>query len=388
MLGIFGFAITHTSVTCSLVGNVLSTFVIPGNAVLDYEPLRNVAFFFGVYGVNFLMVLMALFPPYLYRKWKILGSRYTTNAMTYFTIGFIVCFVVTGFVSQSQYLYQVNGSDLVRPSIQVSCINAQSIEYQTAEWYTMWNQTHLRILKGDAIVMMTEEALLLRSDQQVDNAIALAKSIVTESPVSEGALLGLTYAIFEPGESKGMNRFVLISSDNGGTILWNYVKAHPVPIVENNITAGKPTIPTASSPYGKLGGAICFDLDFPQYIAQAGRSKVDLFLQPSWTWNAILTRHFEGDALRAIENGFTLFRCSSVGESGIVDPYGKFLSRQITGTDPTQLSVFLLPLQPHINTVFVYFGFIFEYICIAASAFAYIVVISTFFDYKWNIFES
>lgn len=43
---------------------------------------------------------------------------------------------------------------------------------------------------------------------------------------------------------------------------------------------------------------------------------VDLFLQPSWTWNDINRRHFNENAIRALENGFTMFRCSSDGESG------------------------------------------------------------------------
>ena len=46
--------------------------------------------------------------------------------------------------------------------------------------------------------------------------------------------------------------------------------------------------------------------------------QVDLLLQPSWTWGAILTRHMEGDSVRAVENGFSIFRCSSEGESGVV----------------------------------------------------------------------
>ena len=47
-------------------------------------------------------------------------------------------------------------------------------------------------------------------------------------------------------------------------------------------------------------------------------SQVDLVLQPSWTWGAILSRHMEGDAVRAVENGFSMLRCSSQGESGVV----------------------------------------------------------------------
>ena len=49
---------------------------------------------------------------------------------------------------------------------------------------------------------------------------------------------------------------------------------------------------------------------------------MDLLLQPSWTWGAILSRHMEGNAVRAVENGFSLLRCSSQGESGVVGGLG------------------------------------------------------------------
>lgn len=386
--GVVVFAVLQTTIACSLVGNLLSTFVVPGNAVLDYLPLRQVAFFLGIYGVNFTAILMAIFIPYLMKKAPTIGVQQCLTIAQYFAGSLIVAFVVTGFLIQSQYLYQINGLDLVRPSIQVSCVNAQSIEYQTQDWYTLWNQTQSRILQGDAIVLMTEEAMLLKNDAQVTAAMDLAQSIAQQTTLAKGALVGFTYVLFEPGASMGTNRFVLISSENGGTLLWNYAKSHPVPIVEYNITAGSPVLPTASSAYGKLGGAICFDLDFPQFIAQAGRAQVDLLLQPSWTWNAILTRHFEGDAVRAIENGFTLFRCSSDGESGIVDPYGKFLARQITGTDPLQPSVFILPLRSHVSTFFTYLGFVFEYLCIAASAVVYLVLCTkAFAGWTWAVLD-
>ncbi len=135
---------------------------------------------------------------------------------------------------------------------------------------------------------------------------------------------------------------------------------------------GKEHLPIIDTNYGKVSGAICFDVDFPQYIVQAGRQHVDLFLQPSWTWNAYNFRHFESDALRSIENGFTLLRCGSDGESGITDPQGKFLHRKETNHDPSIITLFELPLRKHSNPMYPFIGFIFEYLCIIGS-FYYIV---------------
>jgi hypothetical protein len=64
----------------------------------------------------------------------------------------------------------------------------------------------------------------------------------------------------------------------------------------------------AMTPYGRVAGAICFDLDHPAYVRAAGAGAADLMLQPSWTWGSIGPRHFVSDMLRSVENGFTLFR--------------------------------------------------------------------------------
>jgi apolipoprotein N-acyltransferase len=102
---------------------------------------------------------------------------------------------------------------------------------------------------------------------------------------------------------------------------------------------------------------------------------VDLFLQPSWTWNAISSRHFETNAVRAVENGFTLFRCSSNGESGIVDPRGKVQQRQFTGHSPLEKHVFSLPLNRRVQTLYASAGYGFEWLCLAVTACFYLAVL-------------
>jgi predicted amidohydrolase len=39
-----------------------------------------------------------------------------------------------------------------------------------------------------------------------------------------------------------------------------------------------------SDDFGRVGAAICFDLDHPTFIQQASSKGVDLLLQPSETW--------------------------------------------------------------------------------------------------------
>ncbi|GLC43321.1 hypothetical protein PLESTB_001340700 [Pleodorina starrii] len=159
------------------------------------------------------------------------------------------------------------------------------------------------------------------------------------------------------------NHFVLLGPN--GSTLWDYRKAFPVPIIEAQVVAGPPRLPTAPSPYGTLGGAICFDMDRPQYVRQAGAAGVALLLQPSWTWGAVGPRHFASDALRAIEDGFTIFRCSSDGVSGVVSPRGVAAHYLLTGEQ--DVLTFSLPLQPRVRTAYVVFGWALEWANLAAA---------------------
>ena len=124
-----------------------------------------------------------------------------------------------------------------------------------------------------------------------------------------------------------------------------------------------------------------------------GLNKVSIFLQPSWTWGDVGTRHFEADSIRTVENGicflffllfyvpalksgtppgFTLIRCTSDGESGIVGPSGIVSSREYTGHNPVVSQTFDVQLNPRVDTIYPWLGFAFEWICAIFSLFTMI----------------
>jgi apolipoprotein N-acyltransferase len=84
----------------------------------------------------------------------------------------------------------------------------------------------------------------------------------------------------------------------------------------------------------KVSGTSGFDMDYPSLIRAAGREKVDLMIQSCWTWGAFGARHAVGDAMRAVENGFTLLRCSSDGVTAVYSPQGETIARTYTGAGP------------------------------------------------------
>ena len=80
------------------------------------------------------------------------------------------------------------------------------------------------------------------------------------------------------------------------------------------------------TPYGRLSSAICFDADFPSLLAQAGKMRTDIVLDPSNDWKAIDPWHTRMASFRAIEQGFNLVRHTSQGLSAAFDYEGRQLA--------------------------------------------------------------
>lgn len=360
----FVYPICNTVIMHTVVGNILSTFPSFANAVLDYEPLRQLSVIFGLAGINFIAVSIGTVLSFHWIETNIVNFKHMQS--TLFMTG-IVLAVLGGFIQVSNQMYQKDVSLLITPMLNVSCIFGQGEKVSSHGWDHIWKNTETKLLAGDQIVLWSETAVYVAND--FEESILLQKAMtvmITTSMLSLSKFttyLGITYTKNFP--SYQTNQFALISCHNGtAKVVWNYHKAHPVPIIESTVQAGNGILPTHSSPYGTLGGAICFDLDYPQYIHQASVSDVSIMLQPSWTWGALSTRHFNGNAIRALENGFTLFRCSSDGVSGVVSPKGRVLGQAFTGHNPAVSVSFSVPLQPAVQTPYKYVGFAFDWVCL------------------------
>lgn len=213
-------------------------------------------------------------------------------------MGYLVLLIITGFIFVSNRFYQVNVDHLDTPYASMSCIYSQGAPNDSYDWDQIWLQTENRLAAGDSVVLWSEEAVRI---DEADEDTLLAQASALSSRYNNG-FIGVTY---QKSLSDGMatNQFALISPD--GAVAWNYHKALPVPFIESSIIPGKKDLQYYDPMEGplsgiRLSGSICFDMDFPSYIQQASFKHIDLMLQPSWTWNALDRRHFEGDAMRAI----------------------------------------------------------------------------------------
>lgn len=121
------------------------------------------------------------------------------------------------------------------------------------------------------------------------------------------------------------NMLLFIAPD--GKIVWEYSKRNLAPGYEKAMTIpGDGILKSSDNSIGKVTGVICYDMDFPKYIRQAGLLKSDLLIAPSNDWLEIKNTHTKMARLRAIENGFSLLRPANSGLSIAVDPYGNIVS--------------------------------------------------------------
>ncbi|KAF9406881.1 hypothetical protein BGZ94_002915 [Podila epigama] len=250
------------------------------------------------------------------------------------------------------------------PTVRASCVIGNDHD-NNAPLY--WNQTHELIQTGSKIVIWSEGAVTAHTTQERDALWDQARNVSR----TYGVHLGITYAQ-DMEDRPGWTRNMYTLFDEQGNIAFEYQKANPVAMVETTVEAGPQVLPVVESKYGRLGGAICFDLDFPNFMAQAGRKEVSFLLQPSWTWGSIGRLEATMQSFRAVENGFTLFRCGSWAPSTAYDPYRQLLGYKEnlgTGTFTAEL-----PLRLHVRTLFSIFGNTWGYICCAFAILALILI--------------
>jgi apolipoprotein N-acyltransferase len=143
---------------------------------------------------------------------------------------------------------------------------------------------------------------------------------------SRGVFLAVSYlAIASDGTGGFLNRNVLITP--AGETAWTWDKARPVPGMEDNLRPGDGRLRFAGTPFGRLSGVICFDLDFPALVRQAGLGNADLLLVAADDWPAVARTHEEMAKFRAIEQGLTVVRSTSSGTSVFYDPLGRTIAR-------------------------------------------------------------
>jgi apolipoprotein N-acyltransferase len=207
----------------------------------------------------------------------------------------------------------------------------------------VWSETAGRVLKRD------EQALVERAQRLAGE---------------EGVDLMLAYGVWNPESRPPFeNKVAAVSAT--GELAWMYEKAHPIAGAESPIMArGDGVVRALATSYGSIGAVICHDLDFPRLLRQAPREAIGLVVGPSADWSDITPLHADMATLRAIEDGFSLFRPTSNGRSLATDSRGRTLGR-IDYADDAMIAY--VPVAP-VVTLYGVAGDVFAWLAITGLA--------------------
>ena len=154
------------------------------------------------------------------------------------------------------------------------------------------------------------------------------------------------------------NKFVFINGK--GELEYSYFKHQPV-LGEPAKQGTKPFI-TVQISESKIGGAICYDYDFPYIAQEFGKLKADIVAVPSSDWRGIDPLHTRMAAFRAIEQGHSIIRSTRFGLSAIITPYGEMISQSSSFDENNKIMIANIQAKG-IKTIYSVIGDIFIYLC-------------------------
>ena len=373
----------------------------PAMGLAQVNGLRQVASLFGeislVFWIGWMASIVAgigiLCPPHNQEKTpgRILPGHLVTFGKL--TVGMFILGSIRERSGRGFYLQDISKWPATRANeapLKVSCLTRTERSRQIIDL------SNERLTAGDDLVIWSESAGQgFESPERFE-----------WNPNNTGAVLAVTSYERVPSSRRVYNKVKMMQA---GSVIASYSKNRPVPIIESYVLGGPRTPHTTEITFsprlatcGRGGGrgflsrltninnyctaseqpprqkidlktamAICFDFDFSYLLRNA--HDADLVIGPSWYWASIGTNLWEHNIFRAIENGFTMVKCSEHGISGAVDPFGRIIAAMPTLND--QLYTFQLPVQKGVKTLFESGGWMFGWVCVGLS---FPVIVSAF----------
>jgi apolipoprotein N-acyltransferase len=219
--------------------------------------------------------------------------------------------------------------------------------------------TETAALHGAKIVSFQEFAMLINeeSEQRLREEY---QRIAKEHNV----YLSITYAYYAQ-EGKGENKHLLIDDD--GQIRLDYSKRYVSGLAELDLgeagmyRKGPEILQSVDTPYGRIAVSICRDMEFPQFMRQAGKDGVDIMLSPAYEWPKGLVVH--SVYMRGIENGFSLVRPTYNGITIAQDSNGRILSQMDSGATDSGILYADVPTRG-VSTLYSQIGDALAWICV------------------------
>lgn len=199
----------------------------------------------------------------------------------------------------------------------------------------LFARTRVAATRGARLVVWNEVATVIAPADE-PGFVARGQAMARELGID----LVLAYAVLVTSDPILLdNKYTFIADD--GLILDVYRKHHPVP-GEPSIRGDGP-LRILDRPYGKVGGAICYDYDFPAMAREHALAGAELVVIPASDWRGIDPNHTGMARIRAIEGGFSILRSTRWGATAAIDGHGR-IRGWMTPSQPDHVMVATLPV--------------------------------------------
>ncbi len=155
------------------------------------------------------------------------------------------------------------------------------------------------------------------------------------------------------------NKVILFTAE--GKKDFEYIKSRPVP--GEVIVEGDGRLFQSKAPFGNLSSVICYDMDFPGLVRQAGKQGTDIMLVPADDWEEITPWHTKMASFRAVENGFSMVRSTREGLSAAFDSRGRTLASLNSFESDQTILIADVPSKGTF-TIYPIIGDLFAWICL------------------------
>jgi apolipoprotein N-acyltransferase len=206
-----------------------------------------------------------------------------------------------------------------------------------------------------AELIVWNEAAFYSLAYDENKTINLIKSVAKNKSISIYA----AYVVpLSGGSFKYENKYVYINEK--GEVEYTYLKNQPVP--GEPAVQGKQPLLTVEINDSRVGGAICYDYDFPYIAHEFGNINADIVALPSSDWRGIDPLHSRMAAFRAIEQGHSIIRSTRFGLSANISPYGEMTGQSSSFDNNNKILISNIPVKG-VSTIYSVIGDLFVYLC-------------------------
>ena len=233
----------------------------------------------------------------------------------------------------------------------------------------LFERTRLAAKSGIKLVVWNEAAtIVMPKDETI-----WRDSLSTLAAKQKISLVASYIVLVSETPLKYENKYLFINSN--GIIVYSYQKHQPVP-GEPSIKGTEP-LKVVTVENIKIGGAICYDYDFPYLAKGFSQLDADIVVVPSSDWRGIDPIHTKMAAFRAIEQGHSIVRSTRLGLSAVITQYGEMIAQMSSFDSNNKIMIAHLPTR-RVTTLYSLIGDSFVYLCIGLIIF----VLSTIFRSK------